>query len=318
MKILISGGCGFVGSHLCDLYIGDGHTVLCLDNFSSGGLSNVKHLIDYKTFKLVKGDVCDTELLDRLVCGVDVVFHLAAQIHVDRSVVEPRLTFESNVIGTLNVLEAARLYDVGKVVFASSSEVYGSAQTVPIAETHPLEAAHPYGVSKVAADRLCYSYAKTYGLDIGVARCFNTYGPRQRDVGYGGVISIFTRRVLNGFPPVVFGDGRQTRDYLYVSDAVAAYDAMLKHRGVEPINFGCGKEVSILDLARMIIKLCGREDRLEPVFAGARLGEVDRLIADSSRARRLLGWEAKVGLHEGLVKFVDWYRSFGGEERVTL
>lgn len=320
MKFLITGGAGFIGSHLCDKYTKEGHTVLCLDNFISGNLMNVRHLLDYRNFKLIKGDIRDFDLLERIIRDIDVVFHLAAQIHVDRSYIEPRLTYDINVMGTQNILEVARMHDAKKLIYASTSEVYGSAQYVPIDESHPLAAVHPYGASKIAADRLCYAYANTYGMDIFIMRFFNIFGPRQRDIGYGGVISIFTRRVLSNMSPIIYGDGQQTRDYTYIEDVIRAYDLVLNHNDpiVEPINFGRGEEVSILDLANKIIKFCGRKGNIEPVHVEPRIGEVERLISDATKAKDLLGWEPKVSLEEGLTKFVQWYKDYGFEERVKL
>ena len=318
MKMLITGGAGFIGSHLCDKYTKEGHTVLCLDNFMSGNLTNVRHLLDCRNFKLIKGDIRDFESLEKITRDVDIIFHLAAQIHVDRSYVEPRLTYEVNVIGTQNILEVARLHDAKRVIYASTSEVYGSAQHVPIDEKHPLNAPHPYGASKIAADRMCYAYIQTYGMDISILRLFNVFGPRQRDIGYGGVVSIFTRRVLSNVPPIIYGDGLQTRDYTYIDDAVKAYDLVLNHNEpiTEPINFGGGKEVSILDLANLIIELCGKKGSLKPTHVEPRLGEVKRLIADVTQAQKLLGWEPKYNFTEGLKEFVQWYRNYGLEERI--
>ena len=320
MKILITGGAGFIGSHLCEKYTQEGHTVLCLDNFMNGDLINVRHLLDYRNFKLIKGDVRDFDLLEKIVRDVDVIFHLAAQIHVDRSYVEPKLTYEVNVMGTQNVLEVARMHDAKKVIHASTSEVYGSALHVPIDEKHPLNAPHPYGASKIAADRMCYAYIQTYGMDISILRLFNIFGPRQRDIGYGGVISIFTRRVLSNISPIIYGDGLQTRDYTYVEDAVRAYDCVLRHKGpiVEPVNFGTGKEVTILELANKIIELCGKKGVIKPIHTEPRIGEVQRLIADTTRAKSILGWEPKHKLAEGLKTFVHWYQEYGFEERIKL
>jgi UDP-glucose 4-epimerase len=320
MRILITGGAGFIGSHLCDKYTHEGHTVLCLDNFMSGDLTNVRHLLDYRNFKLMKGDVRDFDLLEKIMRDVDVVFHLAAQIHVDRSYVEPRLTYDVNVMGTQNVLEAARLHDAKKIIHASTSEVYGSAQYAPIDEKHPLNAPHPYGASKIAADRMCYAYVQTYGMDISILRLFNVFGPRQRDVGYGGVISIFTRRVLTNIPPIIYGDGQQTRDYTYIEDAVKAYDLALNRNQpiTEPVNFGSGRELTILDLANMIIDLCGKGGEMKPVHVAPRMGEVHRLIANAARAKELLGWEPNSNLENGLRAFVDWYRNYGFEEKISI
>jgi len=320
MKILITGGAGFIGSHLCEKYVKEGHTVICLDNFMSGNLTHIRHLLDYRNFKLVKGDIRDFELLEKIMRDVDVVLHLAAQIHVDRSYIEPKLTYDVNVMGTQNVLEAARMFDAKKIIHASTSEVYGSAQYVPIDERHPLNAPHPYGASKIAADRMCYAYIQTYGMNITIMRLFNVFGPRQRDVGYGGVISIFTRRVLSNVPPIIYGDGTQTRDYTYIKDAVRAYDLVLNHNEpiTEPINFGTGKEVSINDLANKIIELCGKKGEIKPVHVEPRIGEVKRLIADATKAKNMLRWEPKYKLEEGLKEFIQWYKNYGFEERMKI
>jgi UDP-glucose 4-epimerase len=320
MKILITGGAGFIGSHLSEKYTKEGHTVICMDNFMSGNLTHIRHLLDYRNFKLVKGDIRDFDLLEKIMRDVDVVFHLAAQIHVDRSYIEPKLTYDVNVMGTQNVLEVARLYDAKRVIHASTSEVYGSALHVPIDENHPLNAPHPYGASKIAVDRMCYAYIQTYGMNISIMRLFNVFGPRQRDVGYGGVISIFTRRVLSNVPPIIYGDGLQTRDYTYINDAVRAYDLVLNHNEPinEPINFGTGKEVSIIDLANKIIELCGKKGNIKPVLVEPRIGEVKRLIADATKAKDLLGWEPKYRLEEGLKDFIQWYKNYGFEERIKI
>jgi UDP-glucose 4-epimerase len=311
MKILITGGAGFIGSHLCDNYVKQGHTVICLDNFLNGNLTNIRHLLIHKNFKLVNGDIRDFDLVEKIMSGVNVVFHLAAQIHVDRSIIEPKLTYDINVGGTLNILEAARIMDINKVIFASSSEVYGTAESAPMNESHPLNAPHPYGASKIAGDRLCYSYNKTYGMDIPIVRSFNVYGSKQKDSGYGGVISIFTKRVASNQPPIIYGDGTQTRDYLYISDLVEGYDMILnyKTRIDSPVNFGTGIDISILDIANKVIKLFGKENCLSPVFIDPRPGEVTRLIADISKVKSM-GWSPKYTFDDGLGEFIKWYREY--------
>jgi UDP-glucose 4-epimerase len=316
MKILITGGAGFIGSHLCERFSSEGHTVVCLDNFISGNLGNIRGLLSLRNFKLFNGDVRDFNLLEKIIRDVDVIIHLAAQIHVDRSILEPKLTYDINVFGTLNVLELARQYDTEKVIHTSTSEVYGSAQYVPMDENHPLDAPHPYGASKIAADRMCNAYVCTYGLKVCVMRPFNAFGPRQKDVGYGGAISIFVKRILNGAPPIIYGDGKQTRDYTYVKDLVEAYDLVLKYDKdlKEPINLGTGKEIAIVDLANKIINLCGMKRKIKPVHVAPRPGEVERLVANYSRAKKLLHWEPKYTLDEGLKEFIEWYKNYKFEE----
>lgn len=316
MRILITGGAGFIGSHLCEKYTKEGHTVLCLDNFMNGNLANIRHLLNYKNFKLINGDIRNFDLLEKVIRDADVIFHLAAQIHVDRSIIEPQLTYEVNVLGTQNILEAARMYDVKKVIYVSSSEVYGSAEYAPIDENHPLNAPHPYGASKIAADRTCYAYIQTYQMNIVIVRPFNTFGPRQKDSGYGGAISIFVKRALNGMSPIIYGDGKQTRDYTYIEDLINAFDLILNHAKPinKPVNLGTGREISIIELAKTIIDLCGQSGSIKPVHVEPRPGEVKRLIADNSLAKKLLRWEPEHTLEEGLSKFVNWYRNYKSEE----
>jgi UDP-glucose 4-epimerase len=316
-KILITGGAGFIGSHLCEKCVSKGYIVVCLDDFSNGSLGNVRTLLNHKGFKLINGDIRDFGLLEKIVSsGIDTIISLAAQIHVDRSIIEPRETYETNVLGTLNVLELARRYDVNNVVYASSSEVYGPAQYVPMDEKHPLNPPHPYGASKLAADRMCHGYIQTYGLNICTVRLFNTYGPRQKDTGYGGAISIFAKRVLGDRPPIIYGDGKQSRDYLYIDDAVNAYERILDFPKPinEPVNFGTGKDVTIVSIANKIIALLGKKRKLRPVHVSPRPGEVSRLVADNTKAKKLLGWTPKYSFDEGLAKFVDWYANYKFEE----
>lgn len=317
MKILITGGAGFLGSHLCEKLIAKGHTIVCLDNFLNGSLGNIRALLNHRCFKLTSGDVRDFDLLEKIVSsGIDAIIHLAAQIHVDRSVIEPKETYETNVLGTLHVLELARRYDVEKVIYASTSEIYGSAQYVPMDEKHPLDPMHPYGASKLAADRMCHAYIQTYGINICILRLFNTFGPRQKDTGYGGAISIFAKRVLSDRPPIIYGDGKQSRDYLYIEDAVNAYESILdsKRPLKEPINFGTGKDVAILSVANNIVRLFGKKGKIKPVHVAPRPGEVRRLVADNKKARKLLGWKPTYSFNEGLKKFVEWYKNYRFEE----
>jgi UDP-glucose 4-epimerase len=184
-----------------------------------------------------------------------------------------------------------------------------------------LNAPHPYGSSKIAADRMCYAYIQTYGMNISILRLFNVFGPRQRDIGYGGVISIFTRRILSGIPPIIFGDGNQTRDYTYIDDALRAYDAVFNHNTAiinEPVNFGTGKEISILEIANAILKLTGKADAIKPIFISPRIGEVKRLIANAERAKQLLGWSPQYDFYSGLKSYVDWYQDYGFDDKVTF
>jgi len=316
LQVFVTGCAGFIASHLIESLLDDRHSVVGLDNLSSGSVWNINHLLDNPRFKFVAGDIRDNDLIRNLTKDVGLVYHLAAQIHVDKSYVDPVETYEVNVLATQRLLEACYLNDVPHIVYASSSEVYGSNMTdLPMSEEHVLAAPHPYGASKVAADRMCYAYAKTYGMNISIVRSFNVFGPRQREAGYGGVISLFLRRILNNFPPVIFGSGTQTRDYTYVTDTVRAYRAVStfttldQARNSMPINFGTGVGISIKDIALKLIQLSGKD--LEPVYTDPRPGEVQNLLCDYSRARSLYHWKPEVSFDEGLKRYFDWYIKYG-------
>jgi UDP-glucose 4-epimerase len=317
MKILITGAAGFLGSHLSEKYVNEGNSVYAVDNLVNGNLNNIRTLLHRKNFKFIQDDITRNDLYSILPNDFDAIIHLAAQIHVDKSIVNPSETFKVNVEGTLKVLEFSRINDISKILYASSSEVYGSAQYVPMDENHPLAAKHPYGVSKVAADRLCYSYNETYDLGVDILRCFNFFGPRQKDSGYGGVIAIFLKRILENKPPLIYGNGEQTRDYMFITDAVNAYDKVLNsdtNPGKDGINFGTGKETTINDVAKLIIaRAAADKSKIVPVHIEARPVEVSRLFADIKKARDLVGFEPKVKFEEGVQQMVDWYSNYKSE-----
>lgn len=309
MKILVTGGAGFVGSHLCEGLINQGHYVTCLDDLSSGSIWNIRHMLDHSLFRFANGSILDQALVDKVVADAEIVYHLAAQVHVDRSYIEPELTFDVNVKGTQLLLERSRWHRIAQFIYASSSEVYGTAQYAPMDEKHPLDAPHPYGASKIAADRLCFSYAKTYRMPITIVRCFNLFGPRQKDFGYGGVISLFMRKALREEPLVVFGKGLQSRDYLYVTDAVEFYIRAFNSRlHVGPWNVGTGNEVTVNDLADAIIARCGCKSKR--VHIEPRQSEVLRLCCDPALARSA-GWAPMVSLNEGLDLLYRWFQRNG-------
>jgi UDP-glucose 4-epimerase len=316
MKIIITGGAGFLGSHLSEKYANEGHIVYALDNLLNGNLNNIRTLLHRKNFKFIHDDVRNPEVYHKLPTDIDAIIHLAAQIHVDRSIVNPKETFNINVDGTMNVLEFARMNDVKKILFASTSEIYGSAKTVPMNEDHPLSAQHPYGVSKIAADRLCYTYNETYDLGVDIVRCFNFFGPRQKDSGYGGVIAIFINRILQNKPPIIYGDGNQSRDYMFIEDAVNAYDKILmstNNPGKNGINFGSGTEITVNEIAEMILDKASPDRNLKAIHVDSRPTEVQRLYADITKAKETLGFEPKVNFEKGISILIDWYKNFKSE-----
>ncbi len=316
MKIVVTGAAGFLGSHISEKYVNEGHIVYAVDNLLNGNLNNIRTLLHRKNFKFIHDDIRNQELYQRLPTNLDAIIHLAAQIHVDRSIVNPEETFHINVNGTMKVLEFARMNDIKKILFASTSEIYGSAKYVPMNEDHSLAAQHPYGVSKIAADRLCYTYNETYDLGIDIIRCFNLFGPRQKDSGYGGVIAIFINRILQNKPPIIYGNGNQTRDYMYITDAVDAYDKVLtstNNPGKNGINFGSGTEKSINEIAELILKHAKSDKSLKPIHVDPRPTEVQRLYADISKAKDILKFHPKTNFEEGLISLLEWYKNFKSE-----
>ncbi len=295
MKIVVFGGAGFIGHHLVKRLREIGNEVRAVDNLFHPCKAEYGGEI---------GDIRDFEDILAHVKWADLVYNLAAQIHVDRSIKNPQETIDINVSGALNILEACRIHNK-KLIFASSSEVYGSSQTEFMAENHPLDAKSPYGASKVAGDRLCRAYIDTYGMDIAIVRNFNTFGPYQDDTSYGGVIAIFTRQALNNKPITIFGAGNQERDYMYINDALEAYIKVQKFTG--EINFGTGKTITIRDLALMIKKITNSSSEI--INLPPRPGEVMRLCAGIGKAG-YLGFRPNTELERDLGRYIEWYKKF--------
>ncbi len=310
-KALVTGGAGFIGSHLADALLAGGWDVRLLDDFSSGRPANVAQLEG--SAELLRGDLRDRGLLARALAGVEVVFHQAAVPSVPRSVAEPERTNDVNVTGTLGLLEASRQAGVRRVVFASSSSAYGDTPVLPKVESLPPCPLSPYALQKYAGERYCQLYHRLYGLETVALRYFNVYGPRQNpESEYAAVIPRFVTACLAGEAPVVFGDGGQTRDFTYVGDAVAANLLAADAPGAPGavVNVAGGRRVSLNELLSAIRALTGAKQaaRHEP----PRAGDVRDSLADLSRAKQLLGYEAKVDLHTGLAKTIEHLRAAGG------
>ncbi|MFH1710164.1 MAG: GDP-mannose 4,6-dehydratase [bacterium] len=291
---LVTGGAGFIGSHLCRKLESLGHKVVSLDNM----MHPCENPFDSKF-----ADVRYSQDIVQFFKGCDACFHLAAQISVDRSIHSPQETIDINVNGTLTILELCRKHNV-KLVFASTSEVYGTAQNKKMDESHPLDAQSPYGASKLAADRLCKSYIDTYGLDISILRNFNTFGPYQGDDSYGGVIAIFTKAALAGKDLNIFGSGEQERDYMWVDDAVNAYLKVVSRKGV--FNAGSGTTIKVNRIAHLIKELSKSKSRI--VHIKSRPGEVQRLCCNAGKIKKL-GWKPKASIEEGIKKYVGFYKN---------
>lgn len=300
-KILVTGGAGFIGSHLVDRLMKEGYEVVVLDNFFSGKIENVKHHLDNGKFHLTKGDVRNSDDAKEAIKNVDAVFHLAAIVSVPLSIKDPLLVNDANVRGTLNLLEASSKAYVDRFIFASSCAVYGEVDSLPINEHHPTSPIAPYAASKLAAEYYCKVFYENYGLNTLCLRYFNVYGPRQVKNYYSGVITQFIDRLKKIKPPIIYGDGQQTRDFVHVEDIVEANMLALncQHEFGEVINVGTGKPTTINRLAEVLLELSGRSD-LKPKYAAPRKGDIRNSCADISKAKRALGYEPKVTLKKGL------------------
>jgi len=301
---LVTGGAGFVGSHLVDRLVRDGWRVRVLDDFSSGRDENLE--TSHAAIELVRGDLRDAAALERAVAGAEVVFHQAAVPSVPRSVAEPLRTHEVNATGTLLVLEAARRAGVRRVVYAASSSAYGDTPELPKVETMPPRPRSPYALQKWTGEAYCRLYTELFGLETVSLRYFNVFGPRQDPKSeYAAVVPRFATACLRGDAPVVYGDGEQTRDFTFVEDAVQANALAADAPGAAGamVNVAGGRRVSLNELLGLLRELTGASAlaRYEP----ARAGDVRDSLADLSRARALLGYEPAVGLREGLLRTVE-------------
>jgi UDP-glucose 4-epimerase len=304
MRALVTGGAGFIGSNLVDALLEDGAEVDVVDTLVTGRRSNLEAGALDRGARLHEVDITDKAALERLVAEVapDVIFHLAAQIDVRKSLEDPGFDAAVNVVGTINVLESARQAGVPRVVNTSTGgAIYGDAERIPAPEDEPALPMAAYGQSKFCAERYLGWYGRLYGQSNLTLRLGNVYGPRQDPLGEAGVIAIFCGRIRAGERPTIFGDGTQTRDYVYVGDVVRAQIAAAKSGVTGEINVGTGQETSVLDIVEVMKELVPEAaDVFEPVFANARLGEIERSCLDVSRARDELGFAAQTSLKDGM------------------
>jgi UDP-glucose 4-epimerase len=309
VRALVTGAAGFIGSTLVDRLLADGHAVVGLDNFATGRATNLEHLADNPAHVFVEADIVTADLhaiLDEH--RPEVVYHLAAQIDVRRSVAEPQFDASVNVIGTLRLAEAARLTGVRKIVHTSSGgSIYGTPPLYPTPETLPTDPASPYAAGKVAGEIYLNTFRHLYGLDCSHIAPANVYGPRQDPHGEAGVVAIFARALLSGKPTKVFGDGSKTRDYVYVDDVVDAFiKAAGDAGGGQRFNIGTGIETSDRQLHSAVSAAAGRPD--DPEFHPDRLGDLKRSCLDIGLAERVLGWRPRVQLHDGIRRTVEYFR----------
>jgi UDP-glucose 4-epimerase len=305
MKILVTGGAGFIASHLCDRLVALGQRVAIVDNLSTGKRQNLPETATF--YEIDIRDKALDEVFEQE--KPDVVIHHAAHANVTESVRNPGHDAAVNVGGSLNLLECCVKHKVDRFIYASTGgALYGEACYIPADETHPIDPVSPYGVSKHAVEQYLYAYQQNHGLEYVVLRYPNVYGPRQDPHGEAGVVAIFAMQLLTGHQPVIFGDGSKTRDYCYVGDIVDANILALSSEGKAAVfNLGRGIEVSDLEVFESVQEAVGSD--ITPLFAAVRPGEVEHIALDASKAERELGWKWKVDLIEGIAEAVKYYRA---------
>jgi UDP-glucose 4-epimerase len=305
MKVVVTGGAGFIGSNLVRLLVEEGHSVTVLDNFASGYRVNLK---DLPIERFIVGDVRDRSMVDAAISRAEIVFHLAASVGNSRSIDHPFVDMEMNCLGTLNVLESARLNGVRKVVFSSSAGIFGELMTLPIAENHPVEPDSPYGASKLYAEKVALAYSKLYKLEVICLRYFNVFGLNQRYDAYGNVIPIFAHKLMVGQPITIFGDGEQTRDFINVRDVVRANYLAGTNNGIsDAFNLGSGSAITINKLAELMQSVSGLRGNV--VYGPPRKGDVRHSRADISAIGKALGFQPAVEFETGLREYMHWAKS---------
>ena len=315
MRVLVTGGAGFIGSHIADAYLTEGHEVVVFDNLETGFVENLPHGAEF-----IKGDLADIEDVRRSVKSAELVLHQGASRAVLRSVEDPVATDRANTLGTLNVLLASRDAEVRRVVLASSSSVYGGVAPLPTSEKAALAPKSPYAVSKLAGEHYARVFAELFGLETVVLRYFNVFGPRQLpDSRYAGVIPLFMAALASGDPPQVHGDGRQSRDFTYIEDVVRA-NRLAAEAPRETVighvyNVARGESTTLLALLAHLSRIMDVE--LTPEFVDRRLGDVRKSRADIGAAARDFGYKPGVSVVEGLEKTVDWFLSGLGTDALS-
>jgi UDP-glucose 4-epimerase len=306
-KIVITGGAGFIGSNLTRFFTNTKNHVIVIDDLSTGRLENIQDIIDEKNFRFVEGSITDLDLLHNIFKNVEYVFHQAALPSVPRSIKDPLTTNQVNINGTLNVLVAARDAGVRKVVYASSSSVYGDTPTLPKKESMAPNPLSPYAVSKITGEYYCQIFTDVFQLPTVALRYFNVYGPRQDPSSeYAAVIPKFIKNVLDNTPPIVYGDGEQTRDFTFINDVIQANLLAAKSKATGVFNTAGGKRISINDLAKTVMLLCNK--KMDIIYEDARPGDIKHSLADDSKAKNTFGFIPKYDIKKGLKETIPWYQ----------
>ncbi len=302
MNILVTGGAGFIGSNIVDAYLQAGHTVVVVDDLSTGAIENVNPKA--KFYRLDLRDSTVEQVFKEI--KIDVINHHAAQMDVRKSVADPKFDASVNILGMLNLFELGIKHGVKKIIFASTGgAIYGEQDYFPADEQHPLRPLSPYGITKLATEKYLFYYHAVHGVQHVILRYANIYGPRQNPHGEAGVVAIFADKMLRGEQPVINGDGKQTRDYVYVSDVVQANVLALSRSSSDIFNIGTGTENDVNTLFRIIKKFS--RATCEEKHSQAKIGEQLRSVIDHAKAKKILGWEPTVALEEGLRKTVEFF-----------
>ncbi len=315
-KVLVTGGAGFIASHIATALVARGDQVRVLDNLCTGFRHNLAHIAD--DIEFIEGDVSDEQVVAKAMQGVELVFHQAALASVQLSIERPLSTHHSCVTGTLNVLNQAVKAGVKRLVYAASSSAYGDRPFVAKRETDPTQVLSPYAAAKLAGELYCEAFYHSYGLETVGLRYFNVFGPRQDPASpYSAVIPIFVTAILSGRPPMIFGDGHQSRDFIYVGNVVQGnlLAAEAQDAPGKIFNLGEGRQTSLLQLLNLLSELLGKP--VKPKFEPPRAGDVRESMADISQARKLLGFEPRTRLEDGLRQTIDFYRQ-QAEEKLAL
>ena len=309
MKVLITGGAGFIGSNLARAFIKEGVKVKIIDNFSTGKRENIEDIKDKIEF--IEGDITDKRTIEEAVKGVDYVLHEAAIPSVARSVEDPISSNHANITGTLLLLEASRRFNIKRVIYASSSSAYGDTPTLPKREDMKPLPLSPYAITKLTGEYYMKVYCELFKVETISLRYFNVFGPYQDPKSeYAAVIPRFITRMLRDEPPVIFGDGLQTRDFCYIDNVIDANFKAIKAGRVavgKVFNIACGRRIDLLTLVDIINKYLGKD--LKPIFDKPRPGDIKHSLADISLAKKLLGYEVKVEVEEGLKRTIDWFKT---------
>jgi UDP-glucose 4-epimerase len=306
-KVLITGGAGFIGSHLARALEARDHSVRVLDDFSSGKRTNLADVEG--RIEIVEGSILDEATVERAMDGVEIVYHEAAIPSVPRSIAAPLASHQANATGTLNVLEAARRKSVRRVIYAGSSSAYGETPTLPKVESMATAPLSPYAVSKLAGEHYCQVYARAFGVETVVLRYFNVFGPRQDpNSQYAAVIPRFVTAALEGRRPVIFGDGTQSRDFCFIDNVIEAnlLAADAREASGKVFNVACGRATDLNQVVKLIASAL--DIPLDPTYETGRVGDVKHSLADISAARKILGYTAAVSFEDGLLRTIEWYK----------